>query len=187
MSELERALEVLRGGGVVAAPTESSYGLLARAGSPAALDALHALKPREPTRGHVLILPQRSAWEALVRAVPPEAEALAARAWPGPLTIALPAHPRVDPRLTVEGSVAARWPGACLAAALVAALGEPLTATSANPSGAPPALTRGEVLGYFPGLTVVGSVAPGGPPSTLVSWTGAGWRLVRAGAVALPA
>src|SRR5688572_24525841 len=109
--ELERALQVLTAGGVVAAATETFFGLLADTRRPSAIDIVFALKGREASKGVALLLPNREAWSTLVTAFPPLALRLANHFWPGPLTLALPARPGIDPRLTEEGTVAARWGG----------------------------------------------------------------------------
>src|SRR5712691_7684765 len=103
--ELERALSVLSLGGVVAAATETFYGLLADPRLEGALDRLFALKGRAATHGVALLLPDRAAWSPLVSSVPELAARLADRFWPGPLTIALPARRELDRRVTVDDTV----------------------------------------------------------------------------------
>jgi L-threonylcarbamoyladenylate synthase len=184
--ELDAALTALRAGGVVAAATETWFGFLADARHGAALARILALKGRDANKGIALILPERRAWSALVDGIPPIAEILADRFWPGPLTIALPARATIDARLLVDGSVGARWGAASDASRIAAAFGGALTATSANPSGTPPLATSDDVAAAFsasPDLLVVSGHAPGGPPSTVVSVRDARVRLVREGAV----
>jgi len=184
-------LEALERGLVVAVATESSFGLLADATRPSALDALLAVKPRGAEKGIPLVLPDEASWLALVPEVPAAARALAAAFWPGALSIALPGHATLDPRVTLDGSVAVRVPGSSPAAELARAFGRPLTATSANPPGEPPALTVAEVrhaLGQAVErglLHVAEGAAPGGPPSTLVTFEGQRARVVREGRVAV--
>lgn len=173
--ELALALSALAKGAVVAAATETFFGLLVDPRRPEALDALFALKGRHAEKGVALLVPGKAYWRELVTEMPELAEALADRFWPGPLTIALPARSDLDPRLTVSGTVAARSPGPSDAARIVSAFDAPLTATSANRAGAPPCVTSAEVKAAFPEalatLTVVSGVAPGGEPSTLVAVT----------------
>lgn len=186
--ELAAALASLRSGCVVAAPTESSFGLLATL-APAALDELFRAKPRGNEKGIPLLLPDERAWGTVAREPPAAARRLAALWWPGRLSIAIPALPTLDPRVTLEGTVAARVPGPSVAATLVRALGQPLTATSANAPGEPAALEASEVRAAFPAaaasgrLLVIDARAPGGPPSTLVVVDGEGARIARDGAV----
>lgn len=195
MTELDAAA-ALGAGDVVAAATESSYGLLADIGSPSALDRLFALKPRELGRGVPVLLPSRRDWEALVGVVAPVAERLALRFWPGPLTLALPARPGVvDPRLLVDGTLAVRVAGPSAAARLAAQTGLVLTATSANRPGESPALDSDAAQAAFDGadggagaaareLCVVEGRGSSAPPSTLLGWGRDGRvRLLREGAV----
>ncbi len=185
---MREALAALASGGVVAAATESSFGLLADIENPLALERLLSLKPRGADKGQPLMVPDVRTWHGLVTHVPPEAERLAARLWPGGLTIVLPARADVDPHVQLGGTVAVRIPGQSPAAILVRAYGKALTATSANPPGGKPALTSTELAACFPEavragkLWVLPGTAPGGPPSTIVGMEG-GCQVLREGAV----
>jgi L-threonylcarbamoyladenylate synthase len=187
--ELELALSALSRGGVVAAATETFFGLLADPRLSGALDRIFELKGRAVPKGIALLLPDRAAWPSLVTDVPDVASRLASRFWPGPLTIGLPARPELDPRITVDGTVAARWPGPSDAARIAAAFGAPLTATSANRSGQPPAATTEEVRSAFAAaiaddqLVLVPGRAPGGQASTLVTVSEDRVHIVRSGAL----
>ena len=187
--ELERALRVLSDGGVVAAATETFFGLLADTRRSAAIDRVFALKGRDAGKGVALLLPHREAWASLVTEVPPLAALLADAFWPGPLTMVLPARPGLDARLRLDGTIAVRWPGPSDASRVTAAFGAPLTATSANLAGKPPAeqaidvelafadaLARGEIL-------VLSGRAPGGAPSTLVSIDNGRLQVLRQGQI----
>jgi L-threonylcarbamoyladenylate synthase len=186
--ERERAVSALRDAKVVAAPTESFFGLLADATRTDAIDALFRIKPRSAGVG--LILPDASAWTSVVSEIPALATRLARSFWPGPLTIVLEAAAGVDSRLTVDGTVAVRVAGPSAAAELALALGRPLTATSANAHGAPPATRSDAVEAAFAealgggALMVVPGECPGGAPSTLVRIEKGGFSVVRAGAIA---
>jgi L-threonylcarbamoyladenylate synthase len=187
--QLRFALSALSRGGVVAAATETFFGLLADPRLPGALDKLFALKGRAALKGVALLLPGKEAWRALVAEIPPLAERLADRFWPGPLSIALEARPELDRRLTVDGTVAVRWPGPSDAARITEAFGAPLTATSANVTGAPACASAEEVKKAFSAalgrgeLAVVPGRASGGEPSTLVAVTPHGVRIVRSGRI----
>jgi len=186
MKELVAALER---GLVVAIATESSFGLFAEATRADALDNLLKVKPRGAEKGIPVVLPDVMAWALLVPEVPNAARVLATAFWPGAFSIALPARFGVDARLTLEGSVAVRVAGASPAAELARMFRKPLTATSANPPGEPPALTSDEVeRALAPAiqaglLVVVRGSSPGGFPSTLVSIQQERVRVVRAGRV----
>jgi L-threonylcarbamoyladenylate synthase len=192
----QHALKALRQGLVVAAATETFFGLLADARQTAAIDRVFLLKGRAEGKGIALLLPGREAWGSLVTEIPPAAGLLANRFWPGPLTIALPARSDVDPRLTVDGKVAVRWAGDSTAARLARAFGAPLTATSANLTGEPACATHEEVVRAFShargggerpkgweDLLIVEGRAAGGSPSTLVEITGDRVRILRQGRV----
>lgn len=187
-TSLDAALGVLRRDGVVAAATESLFGLLADATSPAAVARVAALKPRSD-KAFPLILPNRECWTSVAAEIPALALALADAFWPGPLTLAVPARASLDAHLVEGGTVAVRLPAASPAARLSAAFGRPLTATSANPSGSPPTADAREVRRSFAAelaagkLFVVDEPAPGGPPSTVVVVRGEAFELVREGAI----
>jgi L-threonylcarbamoyladenylate synthase len=187
--EIDRALRVLSDGGVVAAATETFFGLLADARRPTAIDRVLALKGRDANKGVALLLPERKAWAPLVTEIPPLAARLADAFWPGPLTIALPAEPGLDARLQLDGTIAVRWPGPSDAGRLTAAFGAPLTATSANIAGHPAAETEIHVEAAFPEaiargeLCVVSGRAPGGAPSTLVLLEGGRVKVLRQGQI----
>jgi L-threonylcarbamoyladenylate synthase len=184
-----RALSALSRGLVVAAATETFFGLLADARQSAAIDRVLLLKGRDAEKGISMLLPARDAWGTVARDIPAVAGLLADRFWPGPLTIALPARPEVDRRLTVDGTVAVRWAGDSAAARLALAFGAPLTATSANLAGQPSCATHEDVVRAFaqaPGaedLMIIEGRAPGGSPSTLVEIMGDRVRILRPGPV----
>jgi len=187
-SAFEQALAVLRRGGVVAAATETLFGLLADATDPSAVDRVAALKPRSD-KAMPLILASRESWEDVARDVPALARALADAFWPGPLTLAVPAREGLDARLIEAGTVAARLPAASPAARLAARLGRPLTASSANRAGEPPSADAGRVRQSFAAeiaagqLFVLDEPAPGGLPSSVVVVRGDAFQIVREGAV----
>jgi len=193
-SQLDQALAQLEAGKVVAAATESFFGLLADITNPLAVEALFALKPRGADKGVPTLLPSRDAWPGLVAANIPELALAFARAlWPGPLSIALPAAPTVAARVALDGTLAVRLPGACPAAELVARFGRPLSATSANLPGAPPATRSADVEVAFAfavaqaQLLVIPGVSPGGAPSTVVVVDGETYRVARVAAVPISA
>ncbi len=191
---LDAALAQLARGGVVAAATESYFGLLADIGNPSAVEALFALKPRGADKGVPTILPGPEAWPALVAgAIPELAAEFAAALWPGGLSIALPAPATVSPRVALDGTLAVRVPGASPAAELVRRFGRPLSATSANLPGAPPAVHSAAVIESFAQaiaqgvLLVLAGESPGGAPSTVVRVSEGEYAVARVGAVPISA
>jgi L-threonylcarbamoyladenylate synthase len=90
MNDVERALEVLRAGGLVAIPTETVYGLAADASNPVAVKRVFAVKGRpvdHPLIVHIASAAQLPEWAATI---PPAAAVLADACWPGPLTLLVP-------------------------------------------------------------------------------------------------
>jgi L-threonylcarbamoyladenylate synthase len=188
---LTEAAAVLARGGIVAFPTESSYGLGADALDEQALALLFALKGRPEGKPPPVLIASEAMLGRLVSRVPERARALMARFWPGPLTLVLPAHESLPRALVSDGKVGVRLSPHPLATALVAAVGRPLTATSANPAGAAPANSAAEVCAAF-GEAIArgqlhvldGGAAPGAPPSTVVAVGDDGaLTILRAGAI----
>lgn len=179
---------LLREGGVVAMPTETFYGLGALYRHRPALQRVLRLKER-PTGMPLLLLVSGPAMaRQLAPDAPEELERLAARFWPGPLTLVVPAPEGLAVEITSGGpTVAIRHPAHPVAEAIVRELGAPVTGTSANRSGRPPVRTATE-LELAPGVSLEGIVdagtTPGGPPSTLLDITTRPARIVREGAVA---
>jgi L-threonylcarbamoyladenylate synthase len=182
------AAQALRAGRIVAYPTETFYGLAVPATDAAAVARLVALKGRGAAQTVAVIVDSEAMLAALCPAVPPRARELIARHWPGPLTLVLPARPELPAPLVGPHGVGARISSHPLATALVRACGVPLTATSANPSGAPPARTAAEVRAAFGDRVHVldGGPTAGGPPSTVAAVVGERVVVLRPGAIALP-
>ena len=183
------AAAVVRRGGLVAFPTESFYGLGTDALDAAAVARIFGVKGR-PESKPVLVLVDSIAMAAQIAAdMPDEVHALMVRHWPGPLTLILTARPHVPAALTAgSGTVGVRMPGHAVALALVRAAGRPVTAPSANPSGAPPPTTAEAVRAYFAGaidLILDGGPTPGGTGSTIADCTAWPPRILRAGPVEL--
>jgi len=183
---LAAAAAALRGGGVVAFPTETFYGLGAAARIPAAVRRVRELKAR-PAGQPLLLLVDSIAMAEAVAEVTGEARGLMARHWPGALTLVLRARPGVPVEVTAgTGTVGVRLSPHPVARGLVAALGEPVTAPSANPSGSPPPASAAAVLDYFGDsvdVVVDGGATPGGEPSTVLDLTQTPPRVLRQGAV----
>jgi L-threonylcarbamoyladenylate synthase len=182
-----RAAASLRAGGILAYPTETFYGLGALASRRDALARLLAAKLRPEGKPLPLLAADLDQVRAVVRELPPLVAGLAARFWPGPLTLVLPAAPGLDQAITAgSGTVGVRVPGSEVARALARAAGGAIVSTSANRSGEPPA-ARAEDLpaGLRAALDGVldGGPTPGGLPSTVVAVEGGALRLLRPGAV----
>lgn len=176
--DLHAAVAILAQGGLCAVPTETVYGLGADALDEAAVRRVFALKGRPP--GHPLILhaldPER--WAVFDA----RAEALR-RFWPGPLTLILPRRPEV-PRVVTGGreTVAVRVPDHPLTLKLLAQLGRPIAAPSANPFGRISPTTAAHVLESWPELPVLdGGPCAVGVESTIVDLSGPVASILRPG------
>lgn len=182
----ERAARAVAGGGVVAFRTDTFYGLGADPFDAEAVAAVNELKGREWKPILVLVATAEDA-ARLVARTSRAFDALAARHWPGALTLVAEARPELPAPLTAgTGTVGVRLPSDEHALSVVRASGGALTATSANPAGLPPARNAHEAARYFPeGLSLV---IDGGPtlaelPSTVMDVTGERPRLIREGVV----
>ena len=146
---VEAGVAALSRGELVCFPTETTYGLAADIRSRVALDRLTALKGRSPDRPFGLIVDAVARARELASAWPIGAAELAARYWPGPLTMVLPARADLAAEVVAGGGVGVRVSSHPVAAALAAGLGSAITATSANPAGQPAALCIAEARAYF--------------------------------------
>jgi L-threonylcarbamoyladenylate synthase len=186
---VNEAAGLLRGGGLVAFPTETFYGLGAAALDADAVARVFRVKGRPEDKALLVLVDSPEMAEALAVEIPQGARELMARHWPGPLSLVLRASPTLPHLLTAgTGTVGVRMPGHRVALALVRAAGCPVTAPSANPSGAPPATTAEAVRRYFGSridLILDGGATPGGSGSTIADCTDWPPRVLRAGPVSI--
>jgi L-threonylcarbamoyladenylate synthase len=181
------AISALRSGGLVAFPTETFYGLGVDPRLTFAVTKLFALKRRTPD--HPLPLIAASVQQVIdhVGTITPLAARLAARGWPGPLTLIIPASGELSDDVHLStGRVAVRVPDDPVARALAEHAGHAITSTSANFSGEPPASSPDAVAAIFGDdidVLIDSGPTPGGEPSTIVDAMGLTPVLVRAGAI----
>jgi L-threonylcarbamoyladenylate synthase len=185
---LREAARIVQGGGVIAFPTETFYGLGARPFDAHAVQRIFGLKGRPFRTAPILVLIRsRADLETLVAEITPTAERLMEACWPGPLTLVFRAADGVPPVLTAgTGTIGVRLPAQPGIQRLLEAVGEPLTGTSANRSGQPPATTADEVervLGTEVDAILDGGATPGGLPSTVVDTTVTPPKLIREGRI----
>lgn len=175
-SPVEPLRALLDRGGVLAIPTESSYGLAADPWSPEGIARVYRLKGRDAGKALPLVAADLDQVAAL--GVDPESPELArlARVWPAPLTAVLAVSVDLPAAVDLaaaapDGTIAVRIPAHAGLRSLLAALGRPLTATSANRAGEPPVLdpeAAERLLAGEDAAVIDGGRLPGGAPSTLV-------------------
>lgn len=184
---LDEAALVVREGGVIAYPTETSYGLGVDPFNPEAIEKLFALKGRSEENPLSVIVADKVMLRRFALEVSPFAETLIRKFWPGPLTLVMKARPEVPKSLLAgTGKVGVRISSSPVCKRLLSTLSGPVTATSANPSGKPPATSAEEVVHYFGpsvDLVVDGGRLAGKLPSTVVDVSGPGLEIIREGAV----
>lgn len=187
MEDVPAAAEALKRGELVAVPTETVYGLAARAGDDAAVRAIYAVKHRSPEKPLSILVSGMEMVKAYTRNIPAAAWRLAEQYWPGPLTMVLEDGGGVAPTVTCGGStLGVRCPDHPMTLALIRALGEPLAAPSANPSDLPSPKTAQAVLDYFDGkieAVLDGGVCDLGVESTIISLTGEEPKILREGGI----
>jgi L-threonylcarbamoyladenylate synthase len=181
----------LNAGGTLAYPTETVYGF-GSAVDGEAVERLVTLKRRPPAKPFLLLISSSEMLTRLDLHLTNPASRLAARYWPGPLTLVLPGgERRVPARLRgPEGGVAVRWTSHPALQRLITALGDPITSTSANLPGLPPAMSASEIVQQWSDAVARGAilVLDGGrlepsQPSTVVDCTGRRPRVIRPGAI----
>ena len=185
--DVSRAGAILAGGGLVAVPTETVYGLAGSGLDEAAVERIYEVKGRPARKPLSLMVPGPEGLEWYGEAVPPGAYILAERFWPGPVTIVVRAKAGIPGAVLAGGdTVGLRCPDQEQTLALLKLCGVPLAAPSANPSGAESPKTAEEVLAYFDGK--IEAVLDGGPcgigrESTVVDMTVSPYKILREGAV----
>jgi L-threonylcarbamoyladenylate synthase len=186
-ASLHPALEAMKAGRVVAYPTETFYGLGVDAFTEEALLKIYAIKKRDFAQPLSVLIPGRDFLCEYAEDIPEVAWQLTDRFWPGPLTLVVSAAPGLPALLCSQTNrIAVRVSSHPIAQALTEGLGSPITATSANISGAPSPTTPEEVrgqLGNTIDLIIDGGQTAGNKPSTIVDVTQSPPQLIREGAI----
>jgi len=185
-TSLTRAADLLRAGELVAFPTDTVYGVAAILSRPNAIARLYVAKARPPERAIPILLADPSDLEQVAAEISPVVRRLIERFWPGALTLIVPKRLAVPDQASPGPSVAARVPNMALTRQIIAAVGAPLAATSANLSGKPSPRTADEVLAQLGGRIAAvldGGPCPGGVHSTILDCTVDPPCLVREGAI----
>lgn len=182
-----RALQVLRGSGLVVFPTDTFYALGAAARDEVAVARVFAVKRRPRGEPLPVLVADRDQWRTLVADLPEAALRLADRFWPGALTIVCRRGASVPPALAGGGdTIGIRQPALPIAMGMCEALGGPIVGTSANTHGVPAPMTAALValdLGAEVDLILDGGRCPLARASTVIDVTRIPAVIVRAGAV----
>ena len=184
---IPRALAILRGGGLVAFPTDTVYGLGALAFDAAAIEKIYAAKGRSTEKAIPILFGDAADLEEVTAQVSEMALRLAGSFWPGPLTLVVPKHPSLPEAVSTAPTVGVRVPDHPVARALLRAAG-PMAVTSANLSGKASPCKVQEVYAQLGGripLILDGGGTPGGVPSTLVNCLGTEPQVLREGPITL--
>ena len=172
---VNRGIEILKAGGVIAYPTETLYGLAAYIENDRAVERIFAIKGRDSRNPIPLIISDEEVLSFLVSEIPTWAKSLMKSFWPGPLTLIFNALESVSPRLTAgKGKIGVRLSSHAIARSLAAGLNGAVTATSANISTKPGISSAEEVLhilGDRIDAVIDGGITPGGPGSTVLDVT----------------
>jgi L-threonylcarbamoyladenylate synthase len=187
MADLNRAVAVLKGGGVVAFPTETYYGLAVDPFNPLALNHLFSLKQRNISKPILTLVDDRESLSTLVQEIPKLYEPLMNEFWPGPLTLIFRARVNLPSLLTAgTATIGVRQSSHPFARQLLRAFGRPLTATSANISGRAAAVDAYEVKAQFGSkidMVFDGGKTPGIVGSTIIGLEGERLKLIREGVI----
>lgn len=184
---LHRVVGRLEDGSIIAYPTETFYGLGVKFDIEDSLKKLYEIKQRPKEKATPLIIGNTEILSVVTTPLSPIAILLIERFWPGPLTLVLPAKKNLSEYITAgSNKVAIRIPGESFALHLARTINFPITATSANLSGMPPAQDAETVMKYFGNkidLIIDGGPAPSGLPTTIVDVTEDEIEIIREGAI----
>ena len=184
---IQNALVILHKGGLIAFPTDTVYGLGALAFDGKAVESIYLAKNRPIEKAIPVLIGDATDLEKISDGITDVARKLAARFWPGPLTVIVPKKPTLPESVSATSTVGVRVPDHPVARELLRAAG-PMAVTSANLSGKPSPSTAQEVLDQLYGrieLIIDGGTTPGGVPSTLVDCAGGEIKVLRDGPISL--
>ncbi len=185
---------ILGNGGIIAAPTDTVYGLMADASHKKAVRKLFAIKKRDPKKPTPLFIHSIAATKKIAH-ISKEQEMFLNKVWPGSVTAVcfLKENTLLDTRVTAKKgkrkTVALRIPNTRFLTQLLSSHKKPLAQTSANPSSLTPALSAQEVISYFnnqvhkPDLVVESRKKMNTTPSTIIDMTETPWNIVRKGVI----
>lgn len=184
---IRHAAEIIRRGELVAIPTDTFYGIAADPFNLMAVEQIYRVKGRPETRALPILVNSIPQAVSLARDVPYTFHKLAAKFWPGPLTLLVEASTGVPLKITANtGNVAVRWPKSVFVSALIDLVKGPITGTSGNISGQPACATADELfkqMGDRLPLIIDGGETPGNLASTIVKLEGDDWAVMREGVI----
>jgi len=186
---IAKAGKILTDKGVIIFPAQCLYGVAANALNPAAVEKVFQIKKRPKDNPILVLVRNKADLVSLVKAIPPQAQSLMDRFWPGSLTLIFKAADHISPHLTAHtGKIGIRMPGHPVARALVNAVDFPITGTSANLSGQPgctqPAQLPQSIVSDAD-LILDANRTQGGIGSTIVDVTCTPIKILRQGAAIL--
>jgi L-threonylcarbamoyladenylate synthase len=181
------AADLIRRGELVAIPTDTFYGIAADPFNLAAVDQIYRVKGRPEARALPILVNSTVQAISLSRDVPYIFHKLAAKFWPGPLTLLVEASTGIPRKITANtGNVAVRWPKSAVVSAIIELVKGPITGTSGNISGMPACASAIELLeqmGDRLPLIIDGGETPGHLASTIVKLVGDDWTVMREGVI----
>jgi L-threonylcarbamoyladenylate synthase len=189
ISLVKYAADQIRAGEVLGMPTDKFYGLAADPFNLRAVDRVYDIKTRSRHKPLSLLIASVEQAEELAKPLPEEFYALARKFWPGPLTVIVQAGSRLPLKVTANtGHVALRVPNAKIPLAVVTAAAIPITATSANLSGAAECTSAEQVRDQLHGrinIIVDGGTSPRDVASTIIDLSDeeTRWKIIREGAI----
>lgn len=184
---IQRALDVLNNGGLVAFPTDTVYGLGALAFDGKAIESIYFAKDRPIEKAIPVLIAEAEDMDKVGMDIPDIARRIAARFFPGPLTCIIPKQPTLPEAVSSTSTLGVRVPDHDVSRALLRAAG-PMAVTSANISGQPSPSTAEDVFSQLNGripLIIDGGKTPGGIPSTVVDCTDNEIKILRQGPISL--
>ena len=185
--QVDRAIEIIKAGGIVAFPTDTVYGLGGDAFNSKAAERIYSVKRRPRSLPLPVLVADSTQVETVVGFTPEIARFLMKRFWPGGLTLVLPKGASLPEIVSAGGDkVAIRIPNHVVPLILIHGLGSPIIGTSANISDKPSPVTAEEVeqqLGNEIDLIINMGRCPGGLESTVVDVTGETPVILRQGII----
>lgn len=174
-STIAEAAAWLRRGYPVVFPTDTVYGVGVMPFDAAAIEWLYAVKGRPAAKGIPILVSDAAGIDRVAAAVPPVAQALIERFWPGPLTLIVPRRPDLPAGISPDANIAVRMPDHAVARALIGEAGGAVATSSANRSSQEPARTGSEALASLGGYVAAildDGLSPVGLASTVVDCSG---------------